>query len=133
MDIMDRPVISLSDTKYCRRHNAAFELALVEQTLQPGASVARIAHEYDVNANQMFGWRKLYRHGLIGASPDTSAAMLPVTIMASDSQERDSSCSSSPKPEPASVLRLECARGSLVIEGVPDSGILDRVLDRLLR
>jgi hypothetical protein len=51
---MDRPVISLSDTKHYRRHNAAFKLALVEQTLQPAASVARIAHEHGVNANQVF-------------------------------------------------------------------------------
>lgn len=133
MDIMDRPVISLSDTKHYRRHSAAFKLALVEQTLQPGASVARIAREHGVNANQVFGWRKLYREGLLGASLDASAAMLPVTIMAPDSQGRDSSCSSSPKPETAGVLRLECTNGSLIIEGVPDSGILDRVLDRLLR
>jgi transposase len=107
---------------------------LVEPTLQPGASVARIAREHGVNANQVFSWRKLYREGLIGASPDASAAVLPVTtIMAPASQDRDSSCSSSPRPETASVLRLECAKGCLIIEGVPDSGVLDRVLDRLLR
>ena len=133
MDIMDRPVISLSDTKHYPRHSAAFKLALVEQTLQPGASVARITREHGVNANQVFGWRKLYREGLLGASPDASAAMLPVSIMAPDSQDRDSSCSSFPKPETAGVLRLECTRGSLIIEGVPNRGILDRVLDRLLR
>lgn len=133
MDIMDRPVISSSDTKPYRRHSIAFKLALVEQTLQPGASVARIAREHGVNANQVFAWRKLYREGLLDSSADASAAMLPVTIMAPDSHGRDSSCSPSPKPETASVLRLDCARGSLIIEGIPDSGILDRVLDRLLR
>ena len=133
MDIMDRPIISSSDTKHYRRHSTAFKLALVEQTLQPGTSVARIAREHGVNANQVFAWRKLYHEGLLDSSADASAAMLPVTIVAPDSQGRDSSCSSSPKPEPASVLRLECARGSLIIEGIPDSGILDRVLDHLLR
>jgi transposase len=133
MDIMDQPVISSSDTKHYRRHSTAFKLALVEQTLQPGASVARIAREHGVNANQVFGWRKLYREGLLDSSADASAAMLPVTIMATDSQNSDSSCFSSPKPETANVLRLECARGCLIIEGVPDRGILDRVLDRLLR
>ena len=99
MDIMDRPVISLSDTKPHRRHSAAFKLGLVEQTLQPGASVARIARDHGVNANQVFGWRKLYREGLIGTPIDALAAMLPVTIVAPDSQDRDSSCSTSPALE----------------------------------
>jgi transposase len=133
MDIMDRPVISPSDTKHYRQHSTAFKLALVKQTLQPGASVARIAREHGVNANQVFAWRKLHREGLLDPSADASAAMLPVTITAPDSQSGDSSCSSSLKPETASILRLECAKGCLIIEGVPDSGILDRVLDRLLR
>lgn len=103
------------------------------QTLQPGASVARIAREHGVNANQVFGWRKLHREGLLDPSADASAAMLPVTIMAPDSQVSDLPCCSSPKPETANVLRLQCAKGCLIIEGVPDCGILDRVLDRLLR
>jgi transposase len=60
---MDRPVVSSSDTKHYRRHSTAFKLALVEQTLQPGASVAHIAREHGVNANQVFGWRKLHREG----------------------------------------------------------------------
>jgi transposase len=130
---MDRPVISPSDTKHYRRHSNEFKVALVKQTLQPGASVARIAREHGLNANQVFSWRKLHREGLLDASADASAAMLPVTIMVPDSQDSDSSCSSSPMPATASVLRLECAKGCLIIEGVPDSGILDRVLDRLLR
>ena len=132
---MDRPIISSSDTKHYRRHSTTFKLALVERTLQPGTSVAHIAREHGVNANQVFAWRKLYHEGLLDSSADASVTMLPVTLMAPDSQGRDSSCSSSPKPEPtpASILRLECARGSLIIEGIPDSGILDRVLDRLLR
>jgi transposase len=139
MDIMDQPAISPSDTKQYRRHSAAFKLALVEQTLQPGASVARIARiariarKHGVNANQMFGWRKLRREGFLDSSADMSAAMLPVTIVAPHSQGRDPSCSSCPKSETANVLRLECAKGRLIIEGVADSGILERVLDRLLR
>jgi transposase len=36
---------------------------IVEETLQPGASVAVIARRHDVNANQVFHWRKLYREG----------------------------------------------------------------------
>jgi hypothetical protein len=33
----------------------------VEETLVPGASVSRVARRHDVNANQVFHWRKLYQ------------------------------------------------------------------------
>jgi transposase len=33
---------------------------IVEQTLSSGMSVASVAREHGVNANQVFYWRKLY-------------------------------------------------------------------------
>ena len=43
---------------------------IVEQTLVEGASVARVARGHGVNANQVFGWRRLYQAGRLGgASP----------------------------------------------------------------
>jgi hypothetical protein len=47
---------------------------VVEETLQPGGSVAVIARQHGVNANQVFYWRKLYRHlahHLASVSADT--------------------------------------------------------------
>ena len=38
----------------------------VEETLEPGASVARVARQHAVNANQVFYWRKKYREGRLG-------------------------------------------------------------------
>ena len=47
-----------------RRHRSKQERrAIVEETLKPGASVSRVGASHDVNANQVFGWRKLYREG----------------------------------------------------------------------
>ena len=43
-----------------RRCDEAFKRALVEQTLAPGASVARIAREHGINANQLFTWRRQF-------------------------------------------------------------------------
>ncbi len=37
-----------------QRHSLEFKRRLVEQTLRPGVSVARIAREHGVNANQVF-------------------------------------------------------------------------------
>ena len=39
---------------------------IVEQTLEPGASVAKVARAHGVNANQVFHWRRQYRQGPLG-------------------------------------------------------------------
>jgi len=39
---------------------------IVEETLESGASVARVARRHAVNANQVFYWRKKYREGRLG-------------------------------------------------------------------
>jgi transposase-like protein len=39
---------------------------IVEETLVKGASVARVARAHAINANQVFGWRKLYLAGRLG-------------------------------------------------------------------
>jgi hypothetical protein len=35
-------------------------------TLAPGVSIARVAREHEVNANQVFQWRYEYRKGTLG-------------------------------------------------------------------
>lgn len=44
---------------------------MVEETLLPGTSVAKVALRYAVNENQVFQWRRLYRDGKLGASPQS--------------------------------------------------------------
>jgi transposase-like protein len=47
-----------------RRRNRAWPEALkreiVAASFAPGSSVSEVARHYDVNANQVFNWRKLY-------------------------------------------------------------------------
>ena len=49
---------------------------IVEETLEVGASVARVAMQHAVNANQVFAWRRKYREGRLGKT----SKLLPVTI-----------------------------------------------------
>jgi transposase-like protein len=37
--------------------------------LARGASVPVVARKYDLNANLLFGWRRLYKQGLLDADP----------------------------------------------------------------
>ena len=60
-----------------RRHSDEFKLAVVTQSLLPNASVSRIAREHNINANQVFAWRKLFGDGQLAPS-ETACALLPV-------------------------------------------------------
>jgi len=90
-----------------RRYRSALERRqIVEETLQPGASVAIIARAHEVNANQVFCWRKLYRQGQLDARMN-SAELVPVRV--SDSVPGDPA-----KPMKKELGRL--AAGSIVVE-----------------
>ena len=49
-----------------QRRSIAEKRRIVEETLAPGASVARVSRVHGVNANQVFGWRRLYLAGRLG-------------------------------------------------------------------
>jgi transposase len=78
----------IMDTNGERRTNKrwpdALKREIVAASLAPGASVSVVARQYDVNANQVFGWRR--RFGPTTAAVATSAApaprprMVPLTI-----------------------------------------------------
>src|ERR1043165_7948494 len=51
-----------------------------EETLKPGASGAVVARAHDVNANQVFHWRKLYRAGWFDEPGLGQTQLLPVKI-----------------------------------------------------
>jgi transposase len=76
-----------------RRPNFPNELKrrLVEQSLEPGASLSLIARDNDINANLLFKWRKRYFDGAYGLpsqpTPASSTAdwksapLLPVNLI----------------------------------------------------
>ena len=109
-----------------KRHPVAFKRAVVEASLAPGASVSRIARDHDINANQVFLWRKLYQDGLLG---DDEPALLPVRIdtpaPASAPVERIRTAA------PGGTLTIEFGTVRLRIEGRPDADTLERVLAQL--
>lgn len=52
----------------------------MEETLEAGASVARVARKYGINANQVFHWRRLYQDGKLGVAPKIAMKLLPVCL-----------------------------------------------------
>ena len=98
---------------------------IVEETLQPGASVAVIARRHDVNANQVFHWRKLYREGRLDVQPVTPP-LLPVRVAEVVSSEP-------PAKLYAGVIVVEVGRARIRIEGPVDAENLRLVLERVAR
>ena len=108
-----------------RRHAREFKRQVVLQTLQPGASVARVARLHQLNANQLFGWRKAFREGLLG--DEDRPALLPVTVI--DALPTQSIMAVMPNPAAqAAVILLERGDTRCRIEGRPDADTLRLVL-----
>ena len=63
-----------------QHYDEAFKRHLVELTLVPGASVARIALDHRINANILFRWRRQYLRDLGAVAPRPAAALLPVAV-----------------------------------------------------
>lgn len=64
-----------------RMRSIAEKKRLVEETLVEGVSVAEVARRHAINANLLFGWRRLYQQGLLEQSREPARAkLLPVKI-----------------------------------------------------
>jgi transposase len=60
------------------------KIQIVEEAEQPGASVAEVARRHGVNANLLFGWRRLYRQGALRRDSAKPAKLLPVRVVAAE-------------------------------------------------
>jgi transposase len=76
-----------------RRHRrvwtAAEKQRLVAETLEPGASVSRVARRHDMNANLLFTWRRQARKGELGDIVPVAAApeglrLIPIEVAAAE-------------------------------------------------
>ncbi len=109
--------------------------AIVEETLQPGASVSRVARVHDVNANQVFYWRRLYREGWFDYPATRAGAMLPVCIAAESSESgiAQRSASRQTQSKPAGTIEIVWGTLRVRIEGAADPSSIRAVMDSLAR
>lgn len=106
---------------------------IVEQTLSSDLSVAMIARQHGVNANQVFYWRKLYRAGQLGANEQAEVVrFLPVSVAEDvpSSPAPDESVSS----DGSVTINIEIPGCALVsVEGAVDASIVRAVMESLRR
>jgi transposase len=107
---------------------------IVEQSLQPGMSVARAAQAAGVNANQVFKWRQDYRSGLLLEAGVIATSLLPV-VVAPASSEGDGAMGlqASPVPAtPAGAIHIDLlGRASIRVEHGADAALLRMILEGL--
>ena len=112
-----------------RRRNRSWPEALKREIVAasrvPGASVSIVARRYDVNANQVFKWRKSFRND---ARPPVAPQMIPVVVQA----ER-ASVGAQPSLVGEKVEIDVAGKYRIRVSGHFDGEVLRRVLDVLER
>ena len=123
-----------------RQHRSVAEKRrIVEETLIEGASVARIARDHGVNANQVFGWRRLYLRGRLGEQTPTMK-LLPVRVSESlppvrthaGGEVSTSIEAANPKRVPGTI-HIKLQQAQVHIEGAVDPEVVRVLLECLAR
>jgi transposase len=114
-----------------RRRSVEERRLIVEETMEAGSSVARVAMKHGVNANQVFKWRRLYEAGRLGARAVREVQLLPVHV----AEEQEVSRAEDPDAAPTSSagsIHIELP-GSVRIslEGHVDPAMVRAVLESL--
>jgi transposase len=137
MDTSQQAIVSPKDGEGSaaaqrQRRSIAEKRRIVEETLAAGASVAKVARTHGVNANQVFGWRRLYLAGRLG-EPKPGIKLLPVRVSESQAapvvvehRVADSF------PSQAGTIHIELRQAQVRIEGNVDPSLV-RVLLECLR
>ena len=115
-----------------RRRNRLWPEALkreiVAASFEPGVSVSVVARRYDVNTNQLFAWRKLYRTGDGAQAGSSGPLLLPVTVKA------DPEAPTAPTSSAMDTIEIELGNKYRIrIGSGVDGKALRRVLDALER
>ncbi len=95
-----------------RRWSEAQKRQIVAETHEPGVSVPMVAQRYNLNANQIFRWRRLFRE-LERAGG--AGRFVPVVVEAAPGQE-------------AGTATMRQPSESVVAEDVPATGRIEIVL-----
>ena len=77
MDTSDQATVATAPRRVLRTNEE--KRRIVAEAMVPGASVAAVARKHGVNANLLFGWRRLHKRGPLEQCREP-ASLLPVTV-----------------------------------------------------
>jgi transposase len=131
MDTSERAVVKREPQR--RRWPVGEKRQIVEQTLKPGASVARVALAHGVNANQVFSWRRQYLQGLLSQRNAEPVELLPVHVSEAQASKVNRSDRRQVTTAVAGTIQVEFPKGHVCVAGSVDGEALRIVLELLLR
>jgi transposase len=109
-----------------RRRSVEEKRRIVEETLEAGASVARVARRHAINANQVFYWRKQYREERLGKNQ--CSKLLPVTL----SDPKSGRAGRASSPFAVGTMEIKLAKGTLRVAGSIDVVALRTAIECLV-
>jgi transposase len=112
-----------------QRRSPGEKLRIVEETLETGASVARVARRHGINANQVFYWRKQYREGRLGKGRPNN--LLAVTV-SENTPNRSGRTRGVLSPSSSGTMEINLPKGQVRVTGSVDREALQMVLENLL-
>jgi transposase len=115
------------------RRSIAEKRRIVDLTLMPGQSVARVAQAEGVNSHQVFQWRRAYRKGEL-TDAGRSTALLPVVMAASSGDcldERQQVLSLEPASSSGAIHIELAGRATIRVESGADAALLRTILESL--
>jgi transposase len=129
MDTSEQAIVETTKQASRQRRSAEEKQRIVEETLEAGTSVARVARRHAVNANQIFYWRKKYREGRLGQNRPSH--LLPVTVTdIPQSKSVPGRCGSTRSS--SGMMEIKLGKGQLRVTGSVDTEALRTVLECLL-
>jgi transposase len=118
-----------TDLTALRRRRRSWSLdekrRIVDESLADGASIAEVARRYDLNANQLFTWRRQF--GVEPVAPKELAPILPVMIAS------DTTAAGSDLPSTGQIEIVLAEGDRIIVWADVETAALSRVVKALRR
>jgi transposase len=126
--MLDTPELAGPSRPKRRFFTAEHKQRIVQEALAPGASVSRVARLHDINANQVFTWKREYLRSQAVSHPD-QPGLLPVVVTDPVSPSVDQRQT---VPTQDGSIELHLPRGRVVLNGQVNTEVLHIVLQSLV-
>ena len=104
---------------------------IVDETLEPGASVSTVARRHDINANLLFTWRRRIGGGVARGDGIT---LVPAVIAAPGAPPRNPSSGGGAAPSPVGRIEIVLVGGArIIVDKDVNGAALARVIGALER
>ena len=138
MDTWERAIVKREPQR--KRRSLEEKRRIVEATLEPDASVARVARAHGVNANQVFHWRRQYRQGLLSERNAETVQLVPVHVTGATAGRTNRQVERAAarvtgdgsRSTPSGTIQVELPKGQVRMTGWVDAEALRVVLEKLL-